>query len=70
MRISLRPGITDCRCQGEVPDTWLHTELHASNSDERVLFELSWMTISEAKECLSDSDCLLLDAATCQSADK
>ena len=63
---------------GKLPDIWLHTEVHASGSDKKVndkkvndkkvLFELSWMPISVAKECLSNSDCLLLDAAICQAA--
>ena len=47
---------------GKVPDVRVHTEVYASGSDEKVRFELSWISISDAKECLCNTDCLLLDA--------
>lgn len=48
---------------GQVSERWLHTELHASDGNSEVCFEVSWIPRSNAAELLSTSDCLMLDAA-------
>ena len=48
---------------GKMPEVWLHTELHATGESGEVRFELSWIPISKASELLSDTDCLMLQAA-------
>lgn len=48
---------------GHVPEALLHTELHVSRSDVNVRFELSWISMREARELLGDADCLMLKKA-------
>ena len=47
---------------GDVPQVWLHTEQHASGGEKDIRFELSWLPLDKAKEHLSESDSLMLDA--------